>query len=401
MNAAAPPESKPQILRAALRAADQGKISPDRGLASTQQGVNTGSPSMTQNGGSAAPQNWIGRHRKILLIGGPALLGVIALIFYLTGGRYVSTDDAYVQAARVEVSTDVSGRIAEIDVRDNQYVHKGDVLFKLDRRSFLIAVADAQAQLAGAHLKVPALQAAYRQRKADEAAARTTLAYQQREFARQTQLQAEGISSLAQLDQAKNSFQSAEQQLAAAEQQSASALADLGGNPSAPAGSRPVVRQAQAALDRANLELSYSVVYAPIEGIVTKVEQIQVGDHVNAAAPLFALMSGGDIWVEANFKETDLTYVRPGQQASFTVDAYPTKTFTGRVMSTSPGTGSSFSLLPPENASGNWVKVVQRVPVRISIDSADASMPLAAGMSVLAEVDTEHHRSLRLLAFWN
>jgi membrane fusion protein (multidrug efflux system) len=360
-----------------------------------------GSSFVTQDAQSPAPQNWITRHRKSLLIGGPTVLASIALIFYLAGGRYVSTDDAYVQAARVEVSTDVSGRIAEIDVRDNQYVRKGDVLFKLDQRSFLIAVADAQAQLAGAQLKVPALQAAYRQRKAEEASARTTLAYQQREFARQTQLQAEGISSLAQLDQAKNNFQSAEQQLAAAEQQSASALADLGGNPSAPADSRPVVRQAQAALDHANLELSYTIVHAPIEGIVTKVENIQVGDHVDAAASLFALMSSGNIWVEANFKETDLAYVRPGQRATFTVDAYPSKTFTGKVMSTSPGTGSSFSLLPPENTSGNWVKVVQRLPVRISIDNADASLPLAAGMSALAQVDTEHRRSLGSLAFWN
>ncbi len=356
---------------------------------------------MTQDAGSPAPQNWIGRHRKSLLIGGPALFAVIVLIFYLTGGRYVSTDDAYVQAARVEVSTDVSGRMAEIDVRDNQFVHKGDVLFRLDQRSFLIAVADAKAQLAGALLKVPALQAAYRQRKADEAAARTTLAYQQREFARQTQLQAEGISSLAQLDQAKNNFESAQQKLAAAEEQSASALADLAGNPSARAASLPLVRQAQAALDHANLELSYTIVHAPIDGIVTKVEQIQVGDHVNAAAPLFALMSGSNIWVEADFKETDLTYVRPGQHATFTVDAYPGKTFMGKVMSTSPGTGSSFSLLPPENSSGNWVKVVQRLPVRISIDVADAGMPLAAGMSAVAEVDTEHRRSLRSLAFWN
>ena len=351
---------------------------------------------------SPKPKNWIGRlSRAVLLIGGPMLVLLGALFFYLTGGRYASTDDAYVQTARVDVSTDVSGRIAEIDVRDNQYVRKGDVLFKLDRRSFLIAVADGQAQLAGAHLKVPALQAAYRQRKADEEAARTTLAYQQREFARQTQLQAEGISSLAQLDQARNNFQSAEQQLAALEQQSASALADLGGDPSAPADSRPVIRQAQAALDRANLELSYTIVHAPIDGIVTKVDQIQVGDHVNAAAPLFALMSGSNVWVEANFKETDLTYVRPGQHATFTVDAYPSKTFTGKVRSTSPGTGSSFSLLPPENSSGNWVKVVQRLPVRISIDNADAGLPLAAGMSALTKVDTEHHRSLGSLAFWN
>jgi membrane fusion protein (multidrug efflux system) len=356
----------------------------------------------TANAAALRPKNWIGRTRRALfLTGGPVLVLMGTLFFYLTGGRYVSTDDAYVQAARVQVSTDVSGRIAEIEVRDNQHVRKGDVLFKLDQRRFLIAVADARAQLAGARLTVPALQAAYRQHQADEAAARTTLAYQQREFARQTQLQAEGISSLAQLDQTKNNSQFAEQQLAAAEQQSARALADLGGNPSAPADNLPAVRQAQAALDRANLELSYTVVYAPIDGIVTKVEQIQVGNHVDAAAPLFALMSGGNIWVEANFKETDLTYMRPGQHASFTLDAYPGKTFTGMVMSTSPGTGSSFSLLPPENSSGNWVKVVQRLPVRISIDNPDASMPLAAGMSAVTVVDTEHHRSLGSLAFWN
>jgi membrane fusion protein (multidrug efflux system) len=350
---------------------------------------------MTQNAGPVAHQNWISRHRRLLLIVGPTLLAIITLIVYLTGGRYVSTDDAYVQAARVEISTDVSGRIAEIDVQDNQHVRKGDVLFKLDRRSFLIAVTDAQAQLAGAHLKVPALQAAYRQRKADEEAARTTLAYQQREFARQTQLQAEGISSLAQLDQAKNNFQSAEQQLAAAEQQSASALGDLGGDPSAPANGRPVVRQAQAVLDRANLDLSYTIVYAPIDGIVTKVDQIQVGDHVNAAAPLFALMSGSNVWVEANFKETDLTYLRPGQKATFILDTYPGRSFNAVVESVSPGTGSSFSLLPPENSSGNWVKVVQRLPVRLAISDLPRDVFLHAGMSAVVKVDTgEGHNRL-------
>jgi membrane fusion protein (multidrug efflux system) len=334
---------------------------------------------------------WFARHRRALLIGGPVLALLIGLAFYLLTGRYVSTDDAYIQAARVDISTEVSGRIAEIDIHDNQLVHKGQVLFRLDTPRFRIAVADARAQLAAALLKVPTLKAAYRQRQADQAAAQSTLAFATRELARQTQLQAQGISSRAQLDQAKTSFQSAQEQLAAARQQTASALAELAGNPDADAASLPLVREAQTTLDHALLELSYTVVHAPSDGIVTKVEQIQVGDHVNAATPLFALMSNHDIWVEANFKETDLTYVRPGQDATFDIDAYPGRTFHGKVVSTSPGTGSSFSLLPPENSSGNWVKVVQRLPVRLSIEQ-DGNVPLAAGMSVVAEVDTRHRR---------
>jgi membrane fusion protein (multidrug efflux system) len=351
---------------------------------------------MSHADAEAQPRNWIGRHRRFLLIGGPILILLVVLVVYLMGGRYVSTDDAYIQAARAEISTEVSGRIAEIDVRDNQTVHKGQVLFRLTTRSFDIAVAGAKARLADALLKVPSLQAAYRQRLADRAAARTALAYATRELARQTRLEKQGISSRAQLDQARTNVQSARQQLAAASEQAAGALAELGGDPAASPDSLPLVRAARAALDHALLEKSYTVVRAPMDGIVAKVEQIQVGDHVNAATPLFALMSDKDIWVEANFKETDLTYMRPGQRATFSVDAYPGRDFTGRVVSTSPGTGSSFSLLPPENSSGNWVKVVQRLPVRLSIDR-QPGVPLAAGMSVVAEVDTGHRRSL---AFW-
>jgi membrane fusion protein (multidrug efflux system) len=345
----------------------------------------------------AKPKSWIARHRRLFLIGGPIIALAVAVLFYLTGGRYQSTEDAYIQAARVQISTDVAGRIAEFDVRDNQPVTKGQVLFRLDQQPFLIAVADAEAKLADARLKVPALVATYRERMADEAGARADLAFQTRELARQRKLQAEGISSRAQLDEARNNFDSAQQKVAAAAQAAASALADLNGNTHPSADNLPLVRQAQAALERAKLDLSYTIIRAPIDGIVTKVDQIEVGDHVNAAAPLFALMSSTKLWVEANFKETQLTYMHPGERVTLAVDAYPHHAFHGTVASTSPGTGSSFSLLPPENSSGNWVKVVQRVPVRISIDGMDPKLPLAVGMSVEADVDTNHRRSL---PFW-
>jgi membrane fusion protein (multidrug efflux system) len=346
---------------------------------------------------ASTPNTWVGRHRRLLLIGGPVILAVVGVIFYLRGGRYASTDDAYVQAARVEISSNVSARVIEVDVHDNQAVQAGDVLFRLDPRPFKIAIQDAEAQLAGARLRMQGLEASYRQRQADEKAARNTIVYRQDDFDRKKKLAADGITSRAQLDQAAHDLDVARQELAAAMQQSASALADLGGDTSAPIESRPAVRQAQATLDRAKLNYSYTTVRAPIDGIVTKVEQLQVGDYINAATPQFALVSQKDMWVEANFKETDLAHMRPGQPVTISVDAFPSARFTGKVQSTSPGTGSSFSLLPPENSSGNWVKVVQRLPVRLSIDSGRPDVPLAAGMSVVAEVDTQHQRSL---AFW-
>jgi len=339
-------------------------------------------------------KNWIHRHRLPLLIGGPLLLAAAALYLYLNGGRYVSTNDAYLRAARVEISANVSGRVVAVAVHDNQVVHAGDVLFRLDPRPFHIAVDAARARLAAARLRVKSLQATYLQRRADEKAAAETLAYQRKELAREKKLAESNLSSARELDRQKHALQSARQALTAARQQTASAFADLGGNPHAPVDSHPGVQQALAALDQARLNLSYAVVHAPIDGVVAKVEQLQTGDYIKAAAPLFALVSQKDMWVEANFKETDMTHIHAGQSASISVDAFPGVKYTGKVASTSPGTGADFSLLPPENSSGNWVKVVQRVPVRISINRPGNAMALAAGMSVTAEVDTEYHRSL-------
>jgi membrane fusion protein (multidrug efflux system) len=183
-------------------------------------------------------------------------------------------------------------------------------------------------------------------------------------------------------------------QLAGAQQQVSAVVASLGGNPDIAPERHPLVQQAQALLDRAALNLSYTVIKAPSDGIVTRVEQLQVGTYISASAPVFALVSTGDIWIEANFKENQLTHMRVGQQANVHVDSYPGRAFAGTVVSVSPGTGSQFSLLPAENATGNWEKVVQRLPVRIELRQLDPEFPLHGGLSANVSVDTRHERHL-------
>jgi membrane fusion protein (multidrug efflux system) len=341
---------------------------------------------------------WRQRLRLPLMLLGPIVVLVGAGYWYLTTGRYVSTDDAYVDAARVSISNEVSGRVTEIAVHDNQLVKAGEVLFTLDQRPFRIAVEEAKAQLASTKLQIEAMKATYQQKKADAAANEATLLYQQRELERQQRLLASGTASQAQYDQSNHAYKIAREQLASKEQDVASALASLGGDPDIPVSQHPMVQHAQAALDRAELNLSYTVVRAPESGIVTKVDQLQVGNWVQGvdtgAAPtaLFSLVSTKRIWVTANFKETELTHMRPGQAATVEIDTYPDLSFPARVQSLSPGTGLTFSLLPAENATGNWVKVVQRLPVRLSFDKLDPDHPLAAGLSVTVDVDTEFHR---------
>jgi membrane fusion protein, multidrug efflux system len=341
---------------------------------------------------------WRQRLRLPLMVLGPLFVLLVAAYWYLTGGRYVSTDDAYVDAARVAVSTEVSGRVAEIEVRDNERVKEGQVLFAIDQRPFRNTVAEAKAQLAAVRLQIEALRATYLQKKADAAANEATLVYQQRQLERQRSLLASGAASQSQFDQSNHAYKIAREELTSKEQDVASTLASLGGDPDIPVAEHPMVQHAQAALDQAELNLSYTVVRAPEDGIVTKVDQLQVGDWVQGvntgAAPttLFYLVSTKRVWVTANFKETELTHMRPGQNATVTIDAYPDGVFPAKVQSMSPGTGLTFSLLPPENATGNWVKVVQRLPVRLSFDRLDPDHLLAAGMSAVVEVDTGYRR---------
>lgn len=337
------------------------------------------------------------RRRKArfgLMAGVPLVLVVAGAFVWLSGGRYEETDDAYVRSAMVAVSANVAGRVSEIAVHENQIVKAGDLLFRIDDAPYVIAVQEAEAHLAQSRLEIDQLKATYRQRHADVAGAQSTAAYQQREFERQNALLAPGISSRAQVDQLRNASDTARQRVAAAQQQAQAALAALGGDPSIPVDRHPSVRQAQAALDRAELNLSYTRIAAPAAGIVTKVEQLQVGNYLNAAAPAFALVSTTDVWIEANFKESQLAHLRAGQTATIDIDGFPDHDLKARVASLAPGTGATFSVLPPENATGNWVKVVQRLPVRLAIDDAQAAASLHAGLSAKVTVDTGRKRTL-------
>jgi membrane fusion protein (multidrug efflux system) len=341
-----------------------------------------------QQSAAAVPKTRLQKLRWPLM-----LLAVIIVVggagyFYFIGGRYQRTDDAYAQAATVSISSNVAGRVIEIAVRDNEFVRRGATLFKLDDVPFSIAVSDAAAHLANTRLQIESLKSTYRQRQVELHAARDTQGYAQQQYDRQSRLLKTGIASQAQFDQAAHALDAARQQVANVQQQIGVALANLGGDVNIAPERHPLVAQAQAALDRAQLNLSYTVISAPTDGVVAKVEQLQVGDTIAASAPVFALVSTGDVWIEANFKEVQLAHMRPGQRATIKIDRYPGRTFSARVTSVSPSTGSQFSLLPPENATGNWVKVVQRVAVRLQLTRSDAEFPLQAGLSADVTVDT-------------
>jgi membrane fusion protein, multidrug efflux system len=333
--------------------------------------------------------------RILLMASIPVVLIAIAAYLYLTAGRSASTDDAYVQADKIEISSSVSAHVVAIEVKDNQSVKTGQVLIKLDDSSYKIALAKAQANLAATKLQIDGLRATYKQRQSDVKAAQDTVDYMQREADRQAQLLATHITSQQKYDEARHNLDAAKQQLSSALQQLNNILASLGGNADIPTEQHPLVLQAQAQVDQAQLDLSNTVIAAPADGYVTEVSHLPVGQYLTASMPAFDLVTTDHSWIEANFKETDLTRMRPGQNATIDIDTYPDRTFHGHVQSISAGTGSEFSVLPPQNSTGNWVKIVQRVPVKLVIDDVDPDRPLRAGMSANVTVDT------RTLPPWN
>jgi membrane fusion protein (multidrug efflux system) len=313
------------------------------------------------------------------------VLAVVAF-FILTGGRYQSTDDSYVQAARTPISASVPGRVIELDVHDNQPVKAGTILFRLDDRDYRTALAQAEAQLASARQNVLTQRANYDQQTASVKEAQASLSYAQRELTRQNELAAGGVASQQTLDRAKNGVDQAQAHLAVVQEQAAAARVTAGGDDQ-PVDAHPEVMQSLAMVDRAKLNLSYTTIVAPQDGVVTRVEQIQVGTYVNPAQSLFWLVSGKP-YVEANFKEDQLAKMRVGQPATIKIDAAAGAKLTGHVASFSPGAGSTFSVLPAQNATGNWVKVVQRLPVRIEFDAAPPEAASHAGLSASVKVDT-------------
>jgi membrane fusion protein (multidrug efflux system) len=326
------------------------------------------------------------RLRWPLLIGGPVIVIVIVAYFVLTGGRYQVTDDAYVMSARTPISANVSARVVELPIHDNEPVRKGQLLFRLDDRDFKAALAQAQAQLATARLQVQTERATANQQGASVVGAQAALDYAIREQARQKILVDGGVASQQQLDQANNAVNGARAQVQVAQQQ-AIAARTAAGSDNGPVDAQPAVMQALAALQRAQLAVGYTTIVAPQDGVVTKVEQIQLGSYITAAQPLFWLVSGRP-YVEADFKEDQLAKMRVGQPAELDIDAYPGQKLRGHVASFSPGAGSTFSILPAQNATGNWVKVVQRLPVRIEFDQPPPEMASHAGLSANVKVDT-------------
>jgi membrane fusion protein, multidrug efflux system len=321
------------------------------------------------------------------------LVLIIGAYWYVTGGQIMSTDDAYVEADKVGISTDVAGIVKDVDVKENEQVQAGQVLYRLDPRQFQIALDNAKANLAQTALSIEAMKQDYTRMVSDIAAQQAQVDLDQTNFNRATMLLHSGTATQAAYDQAQATLQTDKSKLEALREQAQVQLARLGGKADIEVTQHPQYLQAQAQVDEAQRQLDHTVVKAPFAGIVTDVSAIATGKYLAASTTAFFLVDTDHVWVDADPKETELTYVRPGQPVTITVDTYPDQQWHGTVESVSPAAAQEFALLPAQNTSGNWVKVVQRVPMRVRVDTSDKSLPpLAAGMSVEIDVNTGHAR---------
>jgi membrane fusion protein (multidrug efflux system) len=330
--------------------------------------------------------------RPLLMIGGVVAVAVGAGWWWLQGGRMVSIDDAYVRAAKLAVSDDISGIVGEVAVHEGQHVNKGDLLFRLQDRQIQIALAGAKANLAQTALTLEAMKHDYKRMLLDADVKQQQVQSDQASFDRFANLVKGGSVTRSEYDDARYKLAADKASLESLKQQAEMQLARLGGNAEAEVTTMPQYLQAQSQVDEDQRELDHTLVRAPFGGIVTNVEATQPGMYLATATAAFGLVSDQDIWVEANPKETELTWVKPGDPVDITVDTYPGHVWHGSVDSIAPASASEFSVLPAQNSSGNWVKVVQRLPVRIKVDRQPGDPDLRAGMSVEADIDTAHER---------
>jgi membrane fusion protein, multidrug efflux system len=335
--------------------------------------------------------------RMILLVGVPTIAAVAGFAFYLSGGRYISTDNAYVGAQKVLITPDISGKVERIVVREGQHVAPGDILFEIDPEPFRLALAQAQAKLAGVGVDLANLKTNVNSLTTLADLAEKNVEFKQRDVERKKALVGKGTGSQLDLDNAASASVTSQLQAQLATQQKGTTLNQLLGNPDLPIEKFPAYLQAKAAVEQAQRDLDHTVLRAPISGTATQVDAIQLGRFVTAGMPVFSVVDDTQPWVDANPKETDVTYLKVGQPVTVNVDTFPDHPFRGTVSSVSPGTGAQFAILPPQNASGNWVKVVQRLPVRIAFDAGQDISGLRSGMSVTVDIDTKHRRSIAAL----
>jgi membrane fusion protein (multidrug efflux system) len=339
-------------------------------------------------------RSWL---RLVLLVVVPLIAAAAGLTFYLMTGRYITTDNAYVGAQKVLITPDVSGKVVDVFVREGQHVTPGDKLLAIDPEPYQLALTDAKAKLAGVSVQFNTLKASLQSFTTLVDLAHKNIELKRNDVERKQALLSNSFGSKADRDTAASTLVTAQLQAQLAEKQKSDTLSQLLGNPDLPIAQFPAYRQAQAAVDKAQWDLDHTTLRAPISGIATQVDNIQLGRFVAAGGPIFSVVDDAHPWVDANPKETDITYLRIGQKVDIDVDTFPDRTFHGTVCSVSPGTGAQFSILPPQNANGNWVKVVQRVPVRVCFDAADNTRLLRSGMSVNVSIDTGRQRSFATL----
>jgi membrane fusion protein (multidrug efflux system) len=322
----------------------------------------------------------------------PGLVLVVTLFVWLSSGRFVSTDNAYVKGDRAQIATELSGIIVEVPVQENQRVSRGQLLFRIDDQAYRLALARIEAEIETTRAEIRGLRAQWRTKREEIKAALSQRNFAQAEFDRQSELNDKKFASNQKLEEARLALEIARQRISAAQEDLTRIEAALAGDPKIRTDDHPRVKQMMAAREEALLNLRRTIIDSPLDGIVSK--RPVPGSYATAGVPVMVVVADTDLWIEANFKETELTRVRPGQKAVIHVDTYPDAQCTGAVASIAQATGAEFAVLPPQNASGNWVKVVQRIPVRVAVTCREDDPPLRVGMSTTVEIDTGHSRSL-------